>query len=72
MKNQVNLETFATKNVFGTHFPMRLQMEQTLVSQFQNIPNIKSSFIGLEILRGDDEDIDFEDFLCGKKKTLKK
>eukprot|EP01091_Cochliopodium_minus_P009819 TRINITY_DN2508_c0_g1_i1.p1 TRINITY_DN2508_c0_g1~~TRINITY_DN2508_c0_g1_i1.p1 ORF type:complete len:125 (-),score=24.12 TRINITY_DN2508_c0_g1_i1:147-521(-) len=63
-RNQVNLESFASKNTFGTHFPMRLHMEQKLVSQFQRIPNLKTSYLGLEILRGDDEDIDFEDYLC--------
>ena len=47
---------------------MRLHMEQKLVSQNQRIPNLKSTYLGLEILRGEDEDIDFEDFLCGKNK----
>jgi proteasome maturation protein len=49
--------------VHGTHAPMRLEMEQAILSQFQRLPGLKSNFVGLETLLGRDEEIDFGDYL---------
>ena len=38
-------------------------MEEMIVSQHHRMPGLKSSFAGLETLRGSDLDIDFDDFL---------
>eukprot|EP00003_Mantamonas_plastica_P003231 TRINITY_DN1257_c0_g1_i1.p1 TRINITY_DN1257_c0_g1~~TRINITY_DN1257_c0_g1_i1.p1 ORF type:complete len:120 (-),score=15.03 TRINITY_DN1257_c0_g1_i1:50-409(-) len=51
--------------MYGTHFPQRLKMEQYMVSQVQRLPGFKSEFVGLEILLGKNNDIDFEDYLGG-------
>ena len=45
--------------------PMRLQMEQAILSEFQRLPTLHSDFIGLETMLGIDEEIGFEDFLTG-------
>jgi len=38
-------------------------MEQHIVAQFQRLPGLKSSLLGLETLMGTDEDIEFDDYL---------
>lgn len=50
----------ATLVVFGDHICFSLQ---AILSQFQRLPGLKSSFAGLETLLGRDEEIDFGDYL---------
>jgi len=57
--------------VFGVYFPMRLQIEETILSQFQRFPGLKSSFVGLETLLGMDEEIEFEDYLSNPEYDTK-
>lgn len=52
-------------NIFGSHLPLRMQMEQTILSQFQRLPALQSEFCGLETLLGKDEEFGFEDYLNG-------
>jgi len=61
--NQIEIQRNSLSNLFGTHLPLRLQMEQQILTQFQRLPGLHSEFVGLETLMGDDEDIQFEDFL---------
>jgi len=49
--------------VYGTHAPMRLEMEQAILSQFRRLPGLKSHHVGLETLMGRDEEIDFGDYM---------
>jgi len=62
-KNDHQFRRIALDNIFGTHMPMRLQMEQAILSEFQRLPSLHSDFTGLETMLGIDEDIGFEDFL---------
>ncbi|TPX34069.1 hypothetical protein SmJEL517_g03250 [Synchytrium microbalum] len=50
-------------DVYGSHLPLRLQMEKAIVSQPKRIPVLPSSNFGLNILAGKDDSIDVEDFL---------
>jgi len=62
-QNEVQFKRVALDNIFGTHMPMRLQMEQAILSEFQRLPTLHSDYVGLETMLGIDEDIGFEDFL---------
>jgi len=62
-KNTESLHQFTLSNVYGYHMVMKLQMEKAILSQFQRLPGLPSSFCGLETLIGNDEDIDFDDYL---------
>ena len=52
-------------NVYGSHLPMRVQMEMNIVAQVQRPPGLPSHNVGLETILGRDETIDFEDYLGG-------
>jgi len=55
---------FALQRIaFGSHLPVRLQMERHIVGQHQRLPVLPSSNLGLDILMGRDETLEFEDFL---------
>uniref|UniRef100_A0A7S3Y8S4 Uncharacterized protein n=1 Tax=Lotharella globosa TaxID=91324 RepID=A0A7S3Y8S4_9EUKA len=53
--------------IHGVHVPMRMKMDQTILSQHKRIyvPGMKPSFVGLETMLGMDETIEFEDYLNG-------
>ncbi|RKO90801.1 proteasome maturation factor UMP1, partial [Blyttiomyces helicus] len=55
------------RRAFGSHLPIRLQMEKALVSQVRRIPVLPVSNVGLDILTGRDGHIEFEDFLGDAK-----
>ena len=59
------MDQFATTKIFGTHMVARLTMEREILRQFQRLPVLESSYVGLETMLGMDEDIDYEDFLNG-------
>lgn len=44
---------------------MRLELETAILSQYQRLPGFHSEFVGLDILRRNDETIGFEDILNG-------
>lgn len=48
---------------YGSAFPMRRMMQESVLSQFHRLPGLPSSGIALEILRGKDADMDFDDYL---------
>mmetsp|Transcript_85918 Transcript_85918/g.170540 ORF Transcript_85918/g.170540 Transcript_85918/m.170540 type:complete len:152 (+) Transcript_85918:56-511(+) len=54
-------EMTAKALVFGQHAPLRTKMERELLSQFQRLPGLPSSLVGLETFMDTDETIEFED-----------
>ncbi|KAJ3079757.1 hypothetical protein HK102_003531 [Quaeritorhiza haematococci] len=60
---QTRLKYSMYRQTHGIHLPIRLQMERALVSQVKRIPVLPSSNLGLDILMGRDDTIEFEDFL---------
>jgi hypothetical protein len=64
-KNEVQFKRVALQNVYGSHLSMRLQMEESILSNFQRLPTLKSEFVGLSTSLGLDEEIGFSDFLRG-------
>ncbi|XP_077592174.1 proteasome maturation protein [Stigmatopora nigra] len=51
------------RNIQGLHAPLKLQMEYRAAKQIQRLPFLPSSNLALDILRGTDESIGFEDIL---------
>ncbi|CAJ0764209.1 8843_t:CDS:10, partial [Entrophospora sp. SA101] len=62
-ETQSNLKLTLHRKVYGLHAPIRQLMERSIVSKVQRFPVLESSNLGLDILMGKDETIDFEDFL---------
>lgn len=62
-KNQRMTQKQMMANVYGSHLPMQLTMEERILSQFQRFPGLRSSFVGLETLVGDDTRMEFADYL---------
>lgn len=53
------------RNLHGMHAPIKMAMEQSLVTKARGVSMLPQSNLGLDILLGKDESIDFEDFLNG-------
>merc|ERR550537_487008 len=49
--------------VHGAHAPLRMKMERELLSQFQRLPGLPSSMVGLETVLDMDDTIEFEDIM---------
>ncbi|KAJ3075476.1 hypothetical protein HDU98_007974 [Podochytrium sp. JEL0797] len=60
---QQQLRLDMARSVYGLHQPLRIQMEQHLVSKPKRIPVLKQSNLAQDILSGKDSTIEFEDFL---------
>merc|ERR1712187_860160 len=60
-KRSEQQEMMAKALVYGLHAPIRAKMERELLSQFQRLPGLKSSLVGLETVMDLDETIEFED-----------
>lgn len=56
------------RNLHGMHAPIKMAMEQSLVTKARGVSMLPQSYLGLDILLGKDETIDFEDFLNGMEK----
>merc|ERR1719373_948667 len=54
-------EMMAKSVVFGQHAPIRAKMERNLLAQFQRLPGLQSSLVGLETVLDQDDTIEFED-----------
>uniref|UniRef100_A0A8C5STS6 Proteasome maturation protein n=1 Tax=Laticauda laticaudata TaxID=8630 RepID=A0A8C5STS6_LATLA len=63
-QDKMNFSTL--RNIQGLHAPLKLQMEFKAVKQIQRLPFLHSSNLALDVLRGNDDCIDFEDILGGK------
>jgi len=55
------LNEFALQNVYGSHMPMRLEMEKRLLSQFQRLPVLRSELAGLDTITKRDLEMEFGD-----------
>ena len=51
------------RNVYGAHFPAILRMQEAALAEVGRAPGLPSSRIALEVLRGEDENIDYCDVL---------
>lgn len=47
----------------GSVFPMRRMMQEDILAQFHRLPGLPSSDVALDVLRGKDTDLDYEDYL---------
>ncbi|XP_062045865.1 LOW QUALITY PROTEIN: proteasome maturation protein-like [Lepus europaeus] len=61
--NQEKMNFSTLRNIQGLFAPLKLQMELKAVQQVQRLPFLTSSNLSLDILRGNDETIGFEDIL---------
>ncbi|KAM8964301.1 proteasome maturation protein-like [Lycaon pictus] len=61
--NQDKMNFSTLRNIQGLFAPLNLQMEFKAVRQVQHLPFLPSSNLSLDILRGNDETIGFEDIL---------
>lgn len=58
------------RNTYGMHAPIKMAMERSLVIKARGPSMLpRHSNLGLDILMGKDETIDFEDFLNGKNRS---
>ena len=64
--NQDKMNFSTMRNIQGLFARLKLQMEFKAVQQVQRLPFLPSSNLSLDILRGNDETIGFEDILNGK------
>ncbi|KAL1918590.1 uncharacterized protein VTP21DRAFT_2612 [Calcarisporiella thermophila] len=62
-ETQQSLKLEMHRRVYGIHAPVRLLMEKNIVAQMQRLPGLPSSGVGLDILAGKDESLEFEDVL---------
>ena len=64
--NQDKMNFSTLRNIQGLFAPLKLQMEFKAVQQVHRLPFLPSSNLSLDILRGNDETIGFEDILNGE------
>ena len=63
----MELKMNMARNMYGMHAPIKMAMERSLVVKARGPSMLpRRSNLGLDILNGKDETIDFEDFLNGK------
>lgn len=61
---QEELKMNLARNMYGMHAPIKMAMERSLVVKARGPSMLpRQSNVGLDILMGKDESIDFEDFL---------
>ncbi|CAD7923807.1 unnamed protein product [Amoebophrya sp. A120] len=65
-RDKLKMEDRLDTVVFGSHVSMRNRMERTMLAQYQRLPGLQSSFVGLEAHLDLDETLEFEDFLNRK------
>eukprot|EP01138_Halocafeteria_seosinensis_P000771 gb/GECG01000792.1/.p1 GENE.gb/GECG01000792.1/~~gb/GECG01000792.1/.p1 ORF type:complete len:150 (+),score=23.09 gb/GECG01000792.1/:1-450(+) len=56
-------QLFQAQLVYGEHAALEMEMDRKILKQFQRLPGIKSSFLGLDTVVGREYEIDFEDYL---------
>eukprot|EP00007_Cunea_sp_BSH-02190019_P006757 CAMPEP_0174228958 /NCGR_PEP_ID=MMETSP0417-20130205/48_1 /TAXON_ID=242541 /ORGANISM="Mayorella sp, Strain BSH-02190019" /LENGTH=133 /DNA_ID=CAMNT_0015306449 /DNA_START=18 /DNA_END=415 /DNA_ORIENTATION=- len=61
-KNILAIRQDFVAKTFGAHLPLRLKMEQEILSHFR-LPGVHNSMLGLETIRGNDDVLDFPDML---------
>ncbi|KAG5180094.1 proteasome maturation factor UMP1 [Tribonema minus] len=63
VRGEFELKMDMAQRVYGSGFAMRLRTEAAALSQAQRLPGLLSSRVGLETVLGNDETLDFEDFM---------
>jgi len=63
LRNQLENKHYVMGNVYGSHLPMRIKMEMSIVSQVQRPPGLPSHHVALDTILNRDETIEFEDYL---------
>uniref|UniRef100_A0A7S1Q8L4 Proteasome maturation protein n=1 Tax=Alexandrium catenella TaxID=2925 RepID=A0A7S1Q8L4_ALECA len=61
VRREEHQEMMGKALVFGQHAPVRAKLEREMLSQFQRLPGLPSSLVGLETVLDMDESIEFED-----------
>merc|ERR1711874_168201 len=61
MRRTEQQEMMGKALIFGQHAPVRAKIEREMLSQFQRLPGLPSSLVGLETVLDMDETIEFED-----------
>lgn len=61
--NEVKTKRQLQAITYGAAMPMRLQMQEEILSQFHRLPGLQSSYLGLAALSGRDEKFDVEDYM---------
>merc|ERR1712232_326684 len=60
---QDRLDATTQAEVYGMAFPVTIRLQEAIVGSVARAPHLPSSNLGLEILRGEDEDLTPEDML---------
>ena len=60
---QQTLDHTSYRHIYGAHFPAYVKLQEAFLGDVGRAPHLSSSRIALEVFRGDDVDIDFEDWL---------
>lgn len=71
LQRQLAARDVAWGNAYGMALPTRLKLEREILGQIKRPPGMPSSMLGLEIMTGRDETMDFDDFMgAGSTQTL--
>jgi len=49
--------------IYGSHLPIRLHMEEKILTRFRRFPTLHSSHLGLETVLGVESDMEFGDYM---------
>jgi hypothetical protein len=58
------------RNTQGMHMAMRLNMEQTILSQYRRLPGFHSEFTGLEIMQDSMSNVGVQDILNDPRESM--
>eukprot|EP00916_Digyalum_oweni_P013186 GHVL01021668.1.p1 GENE.GHVL01021668.1~~GHVL01021668.1.p1 ORF type:complete len:118 (+),score=17.87 GHVL01021668.1:54-407(+) len=61
-----NQKMILARAVYGIGAPMRMQMERNILARCRRLPGLPSSLLGLEMVLGLSDQIDFEDFMMSE------
>ena len=64
-KNEWAVKMATVEKRYGAALALTMQTERAIMNQYKRLPGLKSSNIGLDVVTGRDEEIDFEDILNG-------
>ena len=57
--------------IYGSHLPIRLHMEEKLLTRFRRFPTLHSSHIALETVLGVEADVEFGDYMGREEESEK-
>ncbi|KAF0984531.1 hypothetical protein FDP41_000430 [Naegleria fowleri] len=62
-KDELKRQYFVMARNFGSHMPMHMEMQKKIFGASLRLPSLESNKVGLSVLMGNDENIEFEDYL---------